>query len=243
MAPKRQKGQLPKAMGLLKEMLGTDSVTADLIAAADGETRKRAFSAMNAMLAVEFPAKATLYKTLSNDEERREFMAEILLDVENGGNVLRNVIRRQVDEDDDDAEVWLTLSELSGPKGYNDKDIALLAVAGMQSRPHKQNAALREAGILQYMFEFDTKTNRKKKSTISELETTQDVEAGDAAGVRDFMQSNSNKVAVDLQRADPNPSGSAPSGRPFGTGQLIPSPLPGASLEMRPQTGLVSIES
>ena len=81
MAPKRAKGELPKAMAALKESVGVDTVTAEAIAGASPDERKRAFAAMVSMLGAEFPDRKKLYEGCKCHQEKQEFMASVLMDV------------------------------------------------------------------------------------------------------------------------------------------------------------------
>ena len=110
------------------------------------------------------------------------------------GSVLRNFNRREEQEDSDEGQLWYTKTVLSGPKGYNCEATACLALEGMESRPHKQNIALRKAGVMQYRFDYDCKVKKRRSSTISELEHSAEIEAGDRQSLIDHFQSRSSSV-------------------------------------------------
>ncbi len=86
-----------------------------------------------------------------------------------------------------DLGEWMTEAELAGPKGFNDKKLASIAIQDMKSRPHR-NAALASNGVLQYFFETDKSV---KEGTVEDrvvVEQKADMTADDAQKVKAHMR-------------------------------------------------------
>ena len=162
MAPKRKLGDLPKACAELKGVLG-DNVTAESIEAADKGIRHRAFSALGTVLGSSFPAQLAEYKKLTDDLQRRSFLAAFILDPASGGCSVTNETSRAVINKKGSQEVWITEDELGGPKYLNNKQHAAILAPSLETRPH-ESPALAAAKIKQYKYHIaiDEKTQIEK---------------------------------------------------------------------------------
>ena len=83
MAPKMQPSALPKAVAEYKEMLcAIGGVTADNVSKSDGKMRSRAMTAMRRSIGDD---KNGEFEKLNNDTERREWLAEYIMNPAEGG--------------------------------------------------------------------------------------------------------------------------------------------------------------
>ena len=216
MGPKRSANQLPKACADLKEALN-GNVTADALADPNLATlRNRAFGGMRNALASLHVEKAAEFRRLESDAERRAWLAEYLLDPKSGGCVGKNWTSRTTKKTDEDKEVWATQSMLEGPMFFNCPKVTAIAIKGMESRPHKDNPALREAGILEYKFiKGETTTAKTLEEGASAEQTCAIDDPEDYVAVRAHMAEPSNPGRTNpadavAKRRRTNPTPSAP---------------------------------
>eukprot|EP00959_Pyramimonas_sp_CCMP1952_P461413 9481530-Pyramimonas_sp.AAC.4 len=82
---------------------------------------------------------------------------------------------------------------LEGPMYFNDAKVAKIAIKSMQSRPHKGNASLREAGILEFKFVRDKKKRQKTlEEGVSAEQTCEIDDPEDYVAVRNHMADSAN---------------------------------------------------
>ena len=114
---------------------------------ANPKLRNKAMTAMQQCIGQDKKAE---YKDLTSDDQRREWIAEYLLDPASGGCIGKNFAQRTSTSSNTSLWVWLTLEELSGPRWLNSVKNAEIAVTSMLSRPHSTNSALANAGVMEF---------------------------------------------------------------------------------------------
>ena len=99
------------------------------------------------------PASKENYKALTNDEDRRSYVCQVVLDP---SIAKTNGFNRDFAFDETTSrarETWWTREQIGGPKGLNNMAHAdvLINSGSLESRPHEAKA-LADLGVLQYAF-------------------------------------------------------------------------------------------
>ena len=134
------------------------------------------------------PFKLKQYKSA---KDKRSWMVDYVLDPTLAKYEVTNehaVEQSTVDEDDG---LWMTLSEYGGPKGINDMNLARIAIADYDSRPHKQSPSLRAAGVKQYKVWTDRTTMLNANRFKSAVKGTAELGEDQAVAAIERMQTAS----------------------------------------------------
>eukprot|EP00959_Pyramimonas_sp_CCMP1952_P076513 1598789-Pyramimonas_sp.AAC.1 len=224
MAPKRAPNQLPKPMqDAIAQMkgLGKD-VDADGIAALDRNKRRAAFSSLGTTLKNEWPAEYAKYQKMTDDLEKRRWLAAFMVDPECGITTIANTVEREVYDDEMEEDEWVTEDQLGGPLYLNNPRHASIAVRTMISRPFKGNQALQEEGVKQYNYTKYKTLHGKRTSKKATLETKAEMEPEDVQNVREHMQD----AEVVTPRPDARRGGPGNKRRRTQPGDPRPDPQP-----------------
>ena len=155
--------------------VGATAVTPGLLKTASSDDRRKMYSALLSTLKGNgFETELKEYQALE-DKAKPDWLASLFVDPASGGSQVKNVAKRQEVQGENEEEEWFLQTELEGPQHYNDKRVAELAIKSMESRPVKNNAALRLAGYLEYKKVRETKNKQKNLITEASLETTASV--------------------------------------------------------------------
>ena len=128
--------------------------------------------------------KLAEFQQLRSDRDRRDWLAAFLLDPESGGCSGSNYTVRETSSKGHEKEVWVTEAIMAGPKYMNSADHAHIAIKSMTSRPHKLNAALRQAGIKEYKLTEEFIELIKGTTSGAEVRQKLDLEADDYNAVK-----------------------------------------------------------
>ena len=126
-----------------------------------------------------------LFKSLTNDKDKREYLASFMLDPASGGSI-KNTIERSVAEETTTRVLWVTEEQYSGPMFLNSKEHAKLALEGEPSRPH-ENKKLADKGVLQFRVELTEEAYKKVLKESAELSKQADLTAEEYAPVATVM--------------------------------------------------------
>ena len=185
--------RLPKACEEFKKMIG--DVTKESVSAASSaearQARGKAMTAMRNQLRNNMPEKFQEYKGLANDKDRMDWLAEYIINPEEGGSVGTNFTRRTKARTDRDSEVWITEEQMSGPTFLNSKDHAAIAAKSLPCRLH-ENVALAAVGVKQYQWTWTIVSRDLTLEQGAEVTTTAEMTPAEAAAVRDHMQDERN---------------------------------------------------
>lgn len=150
--------EMPKAMAQVLKHLKLkpgQMPTADQIGALPIKLRNMAFTCLSYLFRTrpELTSKKAEYAKCQNDSQRREFMAQFIVDAkaqgaEKAANTATVVTNTKTDVAD---EYWLTIKQLASPQWFNDEEHALLYSTTAKSRPH-ESKGLATAGVLQYAY-------------------------------------------------------------------------------------------
>jgi len=139
------------------------------------------------------------YKSLG-DDARHQFIAEYLLDPRKMTCQGTNSVSRNSESGSDTKWVWITESELAGPKYMNDKDNAKIAIQSLESKAHT-NGSLAKHGVKMYHYEITKEV--LKKTTIEKVGATAtcDMDGDSYAKIRRHM-ANSGNPGLEPTRPD-----------------------------------------
>lgn len=187
MAPKLPKGAVPTGVAALKALLGPNPTPEDIknLGKETAGLRNKAMVQFKQQLETERLAE---YNALKSDMERRQWLCEYMIDPETAKCQATNTTERATTDDTTEAEVWVTETEYAGPKWLNDKAQAAIAITAMTSRPHKRNAALRAAGVLEYLVIVDEKKSTTTLRQSAATSATADMSAEQYVSVTDHMR-------------------------------------------------------
>ena len=188
MSPKVAHGNLPKAAQEFKEMLmKTGQLDAASIAQGCPKQRNKAITAMTGNLSAEAKEK---YSGLT-DDARHQFIADYLLDPRKMTCQGTNTVSRNSESGSATQWVWVTESELGGPKYMNDMANAKIAKMSLESKDHT-NKSLAKHGVKMYHYEITKEV--LKKTTIENVAATATCDMdGDAyAKIRRHMANSGN---------------------------------------------------
>ena len=188
MAPKIAYGNLPKAAAEFKAMLSaTGQLDAAAVKTGSSKQRNKAITAMIGNMNDEAKEK---YKGLV-DDARHQFIAEYLLDPRKMTCQGTNTVSRNSESGSATQWVWVTESELGGPKYMNDMANARMAIQSMESKEHT-NKSLAKHGVKMYHYEI-TKEVLKKTITENTAATAScDMDADAYSKIRRHMTNSGN---------------------------------------------------
>ena len=126
-----------------------------------------------------------IYNTCSRADQR-SWVARYLMDPASGGCTGKNTTRVESGSVDDEVEVWVTESELGGPKYFNNMMHASIAIRELDSRPH-EIASLAKENVLQYALTKKEVRRFKKKSESAEVSVESTLTKEQFEKVRDHM--------------------------------------------------------
>ena len=169
------KGQLPDAMQVLFDKLKQEP-TADAIKHADYETRKKAFSAMNHLLAKD-KVKQAEYAELTDRKDQHEFMSKMMLEIK-GNASASNTWTRTAEKNSDAIIEWLTEDEIADR--LKSKANAAIAVKTLPDRVHELDG-LAKAGVMQYRWVTKKEKLRKQDKRAAELTVSTELDEGETA--------------------------------------------------------------
>jgi len=188
MAPKVAYGNLPKAAAEFKAMLiHTGQLDGAAVKTGSSKQRNKAITAMIGNMGDEAKEK---YKGLV-DDARHQFIAEYLLDPRKMTCQGTNTVSRNSESGSATQWVWLTESELGGPKYMNDMANARMAIQSMEFKEHT-NKSLAKHGIKMYHYEI-TKEVLKKTTTENTAATAScDMDVDAYSKIRRHMTNSGN---------------------------------------------------
>jgi len=188
MAPKVAYGNLPKAAAEFKAMLmQTGQLDMASVATGCAKQRNKAITAMSGNMTAEAKEK---YKSLG-DDARHQFIAEYLLDPRKMTCQGTNTVSRNSESGSATQWVWVTESELGGPKYMNDMANAKIAIQSLESKDHT-NKSLAKHGVKMYHYEI-TKEVLKKTTTENTAATAScDMDPDAYSKIRKHMSNSGN---------------------------------------------------
>ena len=194
-----QADELPKAVAEYKEMLEKlGGVTPENVSKAGGKMRNQAMNAMKRHIGDDKKAE---YEKLNSDAERREWLAEYILNPAEGGCLGKNWTQRTSVSSNKTAWVWLTQAELEGPRWLNSKELAEIAISSMASRKHSTNRALSDAGVLEYRHEIRKEEMTKAIEEGARLEQAAEVDPKHYTAMVEHMRNSKNTGDEDTRPA------------------------------------------
>ena len=196
---------LPKPCQALVDSLASGKpITAETLKQADTKKRAAAFGALRVSVLAQKPDKEAEYRALQSDVERRQFLADYLLDPSSCTLTGTNSCTRSTKRLTRGTTVWLTVSQLAGAQYLNSKTDAEIAIKSLRSRPHKDNQSMREAGIKEYEYTHEAKHTDKAILDEAKVEAvTTNLSEDQYATVRAHMTDEGNPGATPANAAVP----------------------------------------
>eukprot|EP00927_Polykrikos_kofoidii_P032673 TRINITY_DN27764_c0_g1_i1.p1 TRINITY_DN27764_c0_g1~~TRINITY_DN27764_c0_g1_i1.p1 ORF type:complete len:260 (-),score=50.56 TRINITY_DN27764_c0_g1_i1:137-892(-) len=211
MPAKLQPNAFPKAMVSLRDSLG-DDLNVDNLQRTDAALRSKAFVSLRQELQQKRRNKWTEYRQLQKDADKRKWLINYIIDPASGGSTVTNETSRSTVTEENEMHVWVTLDELSGPRFYNSRRLAELAIVDMESRPHEK-PNLAKHGVLQYKGTVAHDVYKKLLEEKASAQTAAQVTADQAITVRDHMASGTMEAPTGKRSRDGDNTGGGRTGR------------------------------
>ena len=151
--------------------------------------RKDAFAAMANGLRAKAPDEFGKYKTVTSQDEKRQWLAKFMLDPSCATLRGRNTNSKETEDVEGVDFVWITKDTMAGPSYLNNAVTADLVSADCASRPYSRSESAAAAGVLEYKYYFENGSHKKRSSEKTEVRAEADLNDEDYVKIREATQS------------------------------------------------------
>jgi hypothetical protein len=128
------------------------------------------------------------YTSLKTDADRRQWLGTWVMAAAQGKSTGWNSSEVTVTSTDGEEGEWVTEQMLAGPQYLNCPHAAKTYITTAASRPYKHNAALAEAGVLEYRYVKDKDSNARASKSTAGVKTESNLTEEEYGEVNASMQ-------------------------------------------------------